>query len=193
MLAKSLHIPFALDRTSSVRVNMHAKSLVPVLLILALSLTGMALAQRTGTAGEAWDRDDVVTVEGRITDLGRPFATLVAGGTTYRLHLGPQWYWDREGYTLATGDTVEATGQVSTEGDTIHLYLHSMERNGRTYRFADTDGVPLWSHGRGSGYGMGRCGHGWHHHGPCAGPPCGGAGDGSCCGACPCRGGASGS
>jgi hypothetical protein len=167
-------------------MKMNARSIVPVLLVLALVLSGVALAQRAGTAGERWDRDDVVTLEGRITDVARPFATLQADGGTYRLHLGPQWYWDREGYEITTGDSVEVTGQIAREGDITHLYLHSMRRDGTTYRFATSDGVPLWSHGRGAGYGAGRGGPGWHHHrGRCAGNACDQQGAGPCCSDCP--------
>lgn len=165
---------------------------VGVALALALMTAGagVALAQRTGPQGERWDEDEVVTLEGKVKEVERPFATFEADGKTYTVHLGPSWFWQERGYTLTRGDQVTITGEVSVEGKASHLYLTSLVRGDTTYRFADDDGVPLWSGGRGRGRGWGsrggpggpggegcwhhaRCGHGPHGHGPCGAPCCG--------------------
>ena len=166
---------------------MRYSKLVVMMMLLGLSMTGLVLAQRAQAPGERWDEDDVVTLEGTVTKVQRPFATFEAGGKAYSVHLGPIGYWERQGYSLDSGDRITITGQVSTEGKANHLYPHSMIRKGETYLFADSDGVPAWSRG-GRGR-WGGAGGGWHHgwrhggHGCCGDCPHCPAGEG-----CPCVG-----
>jgi len=157
-------------------------------LLLGLMATGLVLAQRAQAPGERWDEDDVVTLDGTVTKVQRPFATFEADGKTYSIHLGPIWYWEKQGYSLDSGDKMTITGQVSAEGKVNHLYPHSMIREGETYTFAGSDGVPAWSRG-GRGQGRSAAGswhHGWRHggHGRCGDCP-----HHPACEGCPCAAG----
>jgi hypothetical protein len=168
-------------------------------LVLAgtLTLAGLALAAaREGSAeqGQAWDGEDLVTLEGTVTKVQRPSATFQADGKSYTIHLGPTWYWEREGYSLASGDKVTVTGEVSREGRALHLYPYQMVKGGETYLLADPDGVPAWSRGwRGAGRGGMGHGYGWRQswrqgcRGDCPNCPDCGASCPRCpsCGGCP--------
>jgi hypothetical protein len=126
------------------------KRLFSILLVtLALGAATFVIAQgRAQGQAEAWDTDEVVTLDGVMTEVERPYATLKSGDLSYIVHLGPPWYWDKKGYEINAGDEVTINGQISRDGDEIHLYPHSIERGGETLRLADENGVPVWS-GRG--------------------------------------------
>ena len=120
-----------------------------LLVTLALGAATLVIAQgRAQGQNEAWDQDEVVTLDGVLSEVERPYATLKSGDVSYTVHLGPPWYWDKTGYEVHAGDEVTINGQISREGDEIHLYPHTIERAGETLRLADENGVPAWS-GRG--------------------------------------------
>jgi hypothetical protein len=122
------------------------RTLSTVLVILSIGALSLVLAQgRSQGSREAWDTDEIVTLDGVLTEVERPYATLVSEGATYVVHLGPPWYWDKSGFEVHSGDEVSVHGQVSREGDEIHLYPHSIARGAATLRLADEDGVPVWS------------------------------------------------
>lgn len=149
------------------------KGLLMILWVtLAVGATTLVIAQgRAQDRAEAWDRDEVVTLDGVMTEVERPYATLKSGDASYIVHLGPPWYWDKTGYEVHDGDEVRIEGQVSRDGDELHLYPHSIERGGETLRLADENGVPVWS-------GRGRT----NENTP---PPAAGRGQGrGCCGGC---------
>jgi hypothetical protein len=120
-------------------------------LLIGLAVGGATLVIAQGRAqdgAEAWDKDEVVSLAGVMTEVERPYATLKSGDVSYIVHLGPPWYWDKSGYEVNAGDEVTINGQLSRDGDELHLYPHSIERGGETLRLADENGVPVWS-GRG--------------------------------------------
>lgn len=108
-----------------------------------------------GGAAAVIAADDIVTLKGTMTAVTRPMATLEADGRTYTLHLGPFWFWEKQGYRLEKGDAVVVTGLLAQEGERAHVYLRTMARAGEMYLFAEADGVPLWIRGSGSGRGPG--------------------------------------
>ena len=144
-----------------------------MLIVLAVGAVSLVIAQgRAQGQGEAWDTEEVVTLDGVLTEVERPYATLKAGGVSYVVHLGPPWYWNKTGYEVHAGDEVSINGQLSRDGDEIHLYPHTIVRDGETLRLANEDGVPVWS-GRGSSEDT-------------PPPPAAGRGNGrgGCCGGC---------
>jgi len=133
------------------------RSISILLVVLAIGAASLVIAQgRAQGQGEAWDTDEVVTVEGVFVEVERPYATLKSDETSYVVHLGPPWYWDKTGYEVRTGDQVSVNGQLSRDGDEIHLYPHTIVRGDETIKLADENGVPVWI-GRGKGRG-GCCG-----------------------------------
>jgi hypothetical protein len=149
------------------------RSILILLVALAIGAASLVIAQgRAQGQGEAWDTDEVVTVEGVFVEVERPYATLKSDETSYVVHLGPPWYWDKTGYEVKTGDQVSVNGQLSRDGDEIHLYPHTIIRGDETIKLADENGVPVWS-GRGSS------------EDPPPPPAAGrGKGRGGCCGGC---------
>jgi hypothetical protein len=143
-----------------------------MLFVLVIGAVSLVIAQgRSQGQGEAWDTDEVVTLDGVLTEVERPYATMKSGDLSYVVHLGPPWYWDKAGFEVNSGDEISINGQISRDGDEIHLYPHTIVRGDDTLRLADENGVPVWS-GRGSA----------QQSPP---PPAAGRGKGrGCCGGC---------
>ena len=149
------------------------RSIAIMLVLVAIGAVSLVIAQgRAQGQGEAWDTDEVVTLDGVLTEVERPYATLKSDDLSYVVHLGPPWYWDKAGYEVKSGDEVSINGQLSRDGDEIHLYPHTIVRGGETFKLANENGVPVWS-GRGTSDDS--------PPPPAAGP---GKGRGGCCGGC---------
>jgi hypothetical protein len=158
-----------------------------LLVLVALGAATLVIAQgRSQELAEAWDTDEIVTLDGVMTKVDRPYASLQSGVASYVVHLGPLWFWEKAGHEIHVGDRVTIHGQSSRHGDEFHLYPHTIERAGVTIRLADEDGVPVWSgraradgnapppsacreRGDGCCNGHARCAgrHGHRHHGRC--------------------------
>jgi hypothetical protein len=65
------------------------------------------------------------------------------------IHLGPQWYLDRQGgAAIAAGDTVEVTG-VKTLRRRGEIFIAAEVRKGTdVLKLRDEHGVPLWADGK---------------------------------------------
>jgi hypothetical protein len=148
-------------------------------LIALACASGVVLAQSSEVLRQWWDEDAMVNLEGTVTSLEWPLATLDVEGDGYTVHLGPSSYWDWRGYHVSRGDRVTITGHLTREGGRPHVYLCSMARDGKRFSFVDSEGVPYWLHRRGPYYddtgwpshcrGWRGCGHHHyhHHHGCC--------------------------
>lgn len=61
------------------------------------------------------------------------------------VHLGPQWYFDKQDLGINVGDKIEVTGSKSmVEGNTV-LLVSSIKKGDRTWQFRDQQGFPFWS------------------------------------------------
>lgn len=131
------------------------KLILVMLLVLTASFT---YAQN---ATNRWGNDNVQTISGTITDNARPNILMKASdGTTYRVHLGPVWFWKDNGFTLNTGD-VTIKGNVKNINNEMNIYPFTILQSGTTITLADDNGAPKWSprgNGKGNGYGRGNCG-----------------------------------
>lgn len=142
--------------------------------VILLLVTTYTFAQR---GNWKWGNDNVQTISGTITDNARPCGFLKADdGKIYKIHLGPIWYWDQNEYSLALTNAV-IKGNVKEANGEYDVYPYTITQNGKTMTFADDNGIPKWSNGKGNGngYGKGNCrgnGNGW--------------GRGNCCN-CSCR------
>lgn len=126
------------------------KSIITLVLILLVS--SMTFAQRGN-----WNmgNDNVQTVTGTVTDNTRPCGFLTANdGKTYKIHLGPIWFWNQNNYALAL-TTATIKGNVKEINGEYSIYPYTITQDGKTMTFADDNGIPKWSQGKGKGYGKG--------------------------------------
>lgn len=61
------------------------------------------------------------------------------------VHLGPQWYFDKQDLGINVGDKIEVTGsKITVEGNNVIL-VSSIKKGDRTWQFRDQQGLPFWS------------------------------------------------
>jgi hypothetical protein len=95
-----------------------------------------------GTAGA------VTVVPGRGGRGGGTHLTLEAPDGTVDVRLGPTWYLEREGVTIAKGDSIEVTGSVlEWDGESV-LIARELRKGGKVVTLRDERGVPLWAGGQ---------------------------------------------
>ena len=84
-----------------------------------------------------------VVIRGRVVEIKHPIA-LVAGedGKTYRIRLGPYWFWKEKGYRLKEGLFVRVVGL--RQGRLIFPIIIETGRDRILIR--DECGLPLWRH-----------------------------------------------
>ncbi|MBI5967036.1 MAG: DNA-binding protein [Deltaproteobacteria bacterium] len=95
--------------------------------------------------GEVMTKDTITPPKGR--------SWLPAVGMTLKkeddyaiyVHLGPQWYFDKQELGIEIGDKVEVTGsKIMVEGNTV-LLVSSLKKGDKTWQFRDQQGFPFWS------------------------------------------------
>lgn len=95
--------------------------------------------------GEVMTKDTITPAKGR--------SALPAVGMTLKkeddyaiyVHLGPQWYFDKQELNINIGDKVEVTGsKLTVEGNTV-LLVSSIKKGDKTWQFRDPQGFPFWS------------------------------------------------
>ena len=95
--------------------------------------------------GEVMTKDTITPAQGR--------SGLPAVGMTLKkedsyavyVHLGPQWYFDKQELNINVGDKVEVTGsKIMVEGETV-LLVSSIKKGDKTWQFRDAQGFPFWS------------------------------------------------
>ncbi|MDA8098846.1 MAG: hypothetical protein M0042_04405 [Nitrospiraceae bacterium] len=113
---------------------------------------------RNGSAGMSrmYDASKAETVKGEVTAVetyqgGRRggqgvVVTLKSGPETMDVHLGPQWYLDRQAnLSVKAGDSIEVTGvRTVRRGDEIFL-AGEVKKGGEVLKLRDEKGYPLWA------------------------------------------------
>lgn len=135
------------------------KKLIVITFILIIG--NIAFAQKST---QYWSNENVQSISGIITDNSRPCAFLkTSDGISYKVHLGPRWYWSNNDYTL---NLEEATikGNVKMENGEYNIYPFTILQSGKTMIIADDNGVPKWrtnnsgkGNRNGNGNGNGNC------------------------------------
>jgi len=69
-------------------------------------------------------------------------------GETIPVHLGPEWYIDKQEITFKPGDKVQIRGSRITFEDKPAIIAAEVTKDGRTLQLRDSNGVPVWA-GRG--------------------------------------------
>ena len=90
-----------------------------------------------------------VTLTGKLKQVGNEWA-IVSNGKTYDAHFGKESYREEQGVELKEGKTVTIEGRRL--GDAVVVCVLKMD--GKTTRFRDKDGRPMWAgHGGGGEHG----------------------------------------
>ena len=96
---------------------------------------------------------EVVSVDkftpGRKMSYGVHF-TLKTDKETIPVHLGPSWYMEKQGMTIASGDKVEVTGSRITYEGKPTIIAAEVKKGGQVLKLRDAAGVPAWA-GAGAG------------------------------------------
>ena len=107
-----------------------------------------------GGAGRMYDPAKVEVVAGQVVSLeqitGRgPGAAVVlkvnTGNETLSVHLGPQWFIDKQDLKLAAGDTVEIKGAKATRAGADIFIAAEVKKGDSVLKLRDENGVPAWA------------------------------------------------
>ena len=112
-----------------------------------LLLTTLLSVLLIASAANARYRDNYlerITIEGRIESIRGQIAYVEDEyGESFRVHLGPAWYWDERDYFLRSGSYVTIIAWQDRYDD----YCYAGEIRGRDfcYDLCDSRGYPRWS------------------------------------------------
>ena len=145
------------------------KWMVIIVAVLVLASFTLADAQRWGGKGKwgpwagnyyqwNWDPATVETVKGEVMTKdsitppkGKSWSPAVGmtlkkeDGYAVYVHLGPQWYFDKQELAINVGDKVEVTGsKITVEGNMV-LLVSSIKKGDKTWQLRDEKGFPFWS------------------------------------------------
>lgn len=133
--------------------------------LLCLTLATGAWAQRGMGRGAGWGPGDsygrmynpttVETVSGEVARVDKftpgqgisygVHLTLKTDQETIPVHLGPGWYVEQQGITLAAGDKVEVTGSRVTYQGKPAIIAAQVKKDGKILMLRDANGVPAWA------------------------------------------------
>ena len=71
--------------------------------------------------------------------------TLKTEKETIPVHLGPGWYVEKQGVTLASGDKVEVTGSRITYQGQPAIIAQEVKKDGKVLKLRDAAGIPAWA------------------------------------------------
>ncbi|WP_416668647.1 DNA-binding protein [Egbenema bharatensis] len=100
-----------------------------------------------------YDPSTVMTITGEVTsvhDVGYQGVHLLVqtDQETVEVHLGPNWYLEAAGFTVATGDRIEVTGSRIDQSGTPNLIAAQVKSGDQVLILRDANGLPMWR-GRG--------------------------------------------
>jgi hypothetical protein len=102
-----------------------------------------------------YDPKTVETLSGAVVSVdkftgrgGRSYGlhlTLKTEKETIPVHLGPGWYVEKQGLTLASGDQVEVTGsRIAFQGQPV-IIAQEVRKGGQVLTLRDAAGTPAWA------------------------------------------------
>jgi hypothetical protein len=123
------------------------------LVLIAMAIPSLSFAQR---ANNKWFTDNVQTVSGSVTDNQRPSGFLKSDdGKTYRINLGPVWFWEQNNFSLELS-AVTIKGGVREINGEYNIYPFEITQNSKTMTFTDDKGIPKWGNSTGMRNGNGK-------------------------------------
>ena len=67
------------------------------------------------------------------------------GKETLSVHLGPQWFLDKQEMKLAAGDTVEVKGAKAARRGASVFIAAEVKKGGAVLKLRDENGIPAWA------------------------------------------------
>lgn len=136
--------------------------LLVVVFVLALSFFIWAKSGPNGASSHAQYEADVVSLEGKITDVHNYSLTFKTKDREYIVHLGPLWYWKRGDFIIEKGDAEIVGEQGRVDGRWLLYPCKIIQRNS-TLILSSDDCNSEWSNSE-SRQGRRNCRHHdcWH-------------------------------
>lgn len=95
--------------------------------------------------GEVMTKDTITPPKGRSWSPAVGMTLKKEDGSLIYVHLGPQWYIDKQEMAINTSDKVEVSGsKITVEGNTV-LLASSIKKGDKTWQLRDDKGFPFWS------------------------------------------------
>ncbi len=102
--------------------------------------------------GQVISQEPITCPSGNCQGIG---VTLKTGATNIVVHLGPQWYLEKQSVKLAAGDTVVVKGsKISLQGEDVFVAAE-VTKGSEILKLRDASGIPAWA-----GSHNGECRHG---------------------------------
>jgi hypothetical protein len=124
-------------------------------------ITAMAIAAAFGAssaiAQRNYDPKTVETIQGKVLSVektpskGRGYGvhlTLQTDKETIPVHLGPDWYIDKQTPKIEANDTITVTGSRVTIDGKPAIIAAQVKKGNEVLKLRDDNGVPAWSRGR---------------------------------------------
>lgn len=99
-------------------------------------------------SGEVASVEQITPMRKMGTGIGLKLNT---GKETLLVHLGPQWYIERQDVKIKAGDKVEVKGVKAVRMGQDVLIAAEVKKDGETLKLRDENGVPFWAGWRGAG------------------------------------------
>ena len=163
-----LEVGTSLSVTGSVVESWHEDfSDYDVIIVTELTLDGNTVTLRDAETGDPewprkrhykaprWDPDSVDTVGGTVTDVktrtggknndtGLQITFVTGDETEYKGFVGPTFYLEEIGLSIAVDDDVTVTGSIVGKNDKNKVLIQKIIVNGTEYTLRDDEGKPLW-------------------------------------------------
>jgi hypothetical protein len=95
--------------------------------------------------GEVMTKDTITPPKGRSAQPAVGMTLKKEDDYAAYIHLGPQWYFDKQDLPINVGDKIEITGsKILVEGETVIL-VSSIKKGDKTWQFRDPQGFSYWS------------------------------------------------
>lgn len=107
-------------------------------------------------AGGRYDPGTVEKLSGEVTSLdgfagprgrGGIHVVMKVDKEVIAVHLGPAWYLDQQGLTVARGDQITVRGSRIDVGGKPEIIAAEITKTGHTIVLRDRDGIPVWASG----------------------------------------------
>jgi hypothetical protein len=127
------------------------KSIIVATAIAAAFGASNAVAQRN------YDPKTVETIQGKVLSVektpskGRGYGvhlTLQTDKETIPVHLGPDWYIEKQTPKIEANDTITVTGSRVTIDGKPTIIAAQVKKGNEVLKLRDDNGVPAWSRGR---------------------------------------------
>lgn len=119
--------------------------------VAGLSSTSSAVAQRN------YDPKTIETLQGKVLSVekatrgqGRSYGvhlTLQTDKETIQVHLGPDWYVEKQTPHIDSNDTITVTGSRVTVGGKPAIIASQVKKGNEILKLRDENGIPVWRRG----------------------------------------------